>query len=216
MLKQLTVLMLATGSLLTAGCLQKETSHTLYLSSDGSVEWVTSEASVHSTETDPAKQMEEEQGYIGGVWLQSHGVARGLAALGPVGVVQTTVVRGRRPFHVITSANFTAVDRVFVRLFTEMAISTSASLEQSAAANTLRVRLDFSRQLEEHETPVSQLADNIEHLRIVLTDGRFGTVSGFDVVDGTTAALSAEWVEQVEKAYERKGAIEFRLSWSLP
>jgi hypothetical protein len=215
MLKRLTVLMLTTGTLLTAGCLQKETSHTLYLAPDGSVEWVTSEANVRSTETDGAKQIAEEHGYIGGVWVQAHGVARGLAALGPVGVVQTTVVRDRRPFHVVTSANFTAVDRVFARLFREMGIYTSASLEHGTGENTLRVRLDFSRQLDEHETPVSQLGDNIEHLRIVLSDGRFGTVSGFDVADGTSATLSAEWLDQVEKAYERREAIEFILSWSV-
>jgi len=215
MLKPLTVLILITGALLTAGCLQKETSHTLYLAPDGSVEWLTSETNVRSTETDAAKQMAEEQGYIGGVWVQTHGVARGLAALGPVGVVQTTVVRDRRPFHVVTSANFTALDRVFVRLFTEMGISTSATLERGADDNTLRVRLDFARQVEERETPVSELGDNIEHLRIVLTNGRFATVSGFDVVDGTSATLSAEWLDQVEKAYERKGMIEFMLSWSV-
>ena len=215
MLKKLTVLMLTTGTLLTAGCLQKETSHTLYLAPDGSVEWVTSEANVRSTETDGATQIAEEQRYIGGVWVRTHGVARGLAVLGPVGVVQTTVVRERRPFHVVTSANFTAVDRVFARLFTEMGISTTASLVYGNGENTLRVRLDFSRQLDERETPVSELGDNIEHLRIVLTEGRFATVSGFDVADGTSATFSAEWLDQVEKAYERKGTIEFLLSWSV-
>jgi hypothetical protein len=206
MLKPLTVLMLTTGALLTAGCLQKETSHTLYLAPDGSVEWVTSETNVRSTDSDAAKQIAEEQSYIGEVWVRTHGVARGLAALGPVGVVQTTVLRDRRPFHVVTSANFAAVDRVVARLFTEMGISTSGSLVRGNGENTLRIRLDFSRQLDERETPVSELGDNIEHLRIVLTDGRFATVSGFHVADGSSATLSAEWLDQVEKAYERKGA----------
>ncbi len=215
MLKRLTVLMVSTASLLTVGCLEKETSHTIYLAPDGSAEWVTSEMSVRSNETDLAKQMAEEQAYIGAVWLQMHGVATALAALGPDRAVQTTVVRDRRPFHVVTTTNFTAIDRVFERLFTDLGVKTSASLERGAGENTLRVRLDFSRQLEEHETPVSQLGDNIEHLRIVLTDGRFGTVSGFDVVDGTSATLSAGWLDQVEKAYERKGTIEFSLTWSV-
>ena len=207
--------MLTTGALLTGACLQKETSRTLYLAPDGTVEWVTSETNVHSSETDAAKQIAEEQGYIGGVWTQTHGVARGLAALRPVGVVQTTVVRERRPFHVVTSANFASVDRVFARLFTEMGISTSASLVRGNGENTLRVMLDFSRQLNEGETPVSGLGDNIERLRIVLTDGRFATVSGFDVGDGSSATLSAEWLNEVEKAYERKAKIEFMLSWSV-
>ena len=49
----------------------------------------------------------------------------------------------------------------------------------------------------------------------MLTEGRIGPVSGFDVTDGTSATLSDEWLDQVEKAYEAKGTIEFALSWSV-
>jgi hypothetical protein len=214
LLKRITVLVLATVTPWTVGCLQKETSHTLYLSPDASVEWVASEANVRSDEPEIAKRLAEEQSYIGGALLGAHGAARALAALDPQRPVRTIVVRDERPFRVVTTAEFRAVDRVFERLFTELGIDTVASVVRGADGNTLRVRLDFSHQVEEHETPVSQLGDNIEHLRIVLTEGRFGGATGFDVADGTSATLSAEWLNEAEKACERKGVIELALSWS--
>ncbi len=215
MLKRLIIPVFVVTASLTAGCLQKETSHTLYLAPDGSTVWVTSESDVRSSETDAGKRILEEQDYIGAALLGNHGVARGLAALRPQSVVRTTILRDERPFHVVTDARFAAVDPVLERVFTEMGIRTSASLVRGSDGNTLRVRLDFSHPLEEHETPVSQLMDNIEHFRIVLTEGRFGAVSGFDVTNETTATLSAEWLDQAEKAYEAKGTIEFALSWSV-
>ena len=215
MLKRLIIGALVAASSLSAGCLQKETSHTLYLAPDGSVEWIASEANVHSDEAEVGKRLIEEQGYIGTALLGTHGIGRGLAALDPQAPVRTTVVRDERPFLVLTSARFASIDRVLTQLFAEMGIRTSASILRGVDENTLRVRLNFSRPLDEHETAVSELADNIEHLRIVLTEGRFGAVTGFDVTDGMSATLSNEWLDRAEKAYEAKGAIEFALSWSV-
>jgi hypothetical protein len=215
MLKRLIIGALVVASSLTTGCLQRETSHTLYLAPDGSVEWVTSETNVRSDEAEVGKRLIEEQGYIGAALLGTHGAARGLGALDPQMPVRTTIVRDERPFMVLTTAQFTSIDRVLTRLFAEMGIRTSASILRGVDENTLRVRLDFSRPLDEHETAVSELGDNIEHLRIVPTEGRFGAVSGFDVTDGISATLSSEWLERAEKASEVKGAIEFALTWSV-
>ena len=215
MLKRLIIGSLVAASSLSAGCLQKETLHTLYVAPDGSVEWITAEANVRSDEAEVGKRLIEEQGYIGAALLGTHGVARGLAALDPQMAVRTTIVRDERPFVIVTTARFASIDRVLTRVFTEMGIRTSASVARGVNETTLRVRLDFSQPLDEGETPVSQLADNIEHLRIVLTEGRFGAVTGFDVTDGMSAALSNEWLERAEKACEAKGAIELALSWSV-
>ena len=118
--------------------------------------------------------MAEEQGYIGTALLGTHGTARGLAALDPQGSVRTTVLRDERPFHVVTEARYAGVDRVLDRVFSEAGIRTSASIVRGVDSNTLRVLLDFSHPLEEHDTAVSQLMDDIEHLRIVLTEGDSG------------------------------------------
>jgi hypothetical protein len=201
--------------LMTAGCLQKETSHTLYLAPDGSVEWVTSEVNVHSDETDPGKRLAEEQQYIGAALVGTNDVARGFDALGPQSAVRTRVLRDERPFHVVTDAHFRATDRVLERLFTEMGVRTSASLVQDADQVTLRVRLDFGRPLDERETPVSALFDDIDHVRFVLTEGHFGAVTGFDVTEGVSAMLSSDWLERAEKACDAKGTIDFALSWTI-
>ena len=214
MLKRLALPALCAALLVTTGCLQKDKTQTLYLEPGGSVAWVTSEANVRSDETDIGKRMEEEQGYIAEALLGTHRVARAFAALGPSTAVQTTVLRDRRPFHVVTEARFRAVDRVLERLFTGMGVPTRASLVRDGDRATLRVRLDFGRLTDERETPLSELFDDIDHFRFVLTDARFGEVSGFDVTDGVSATLSADWMERAEKAYARRGTIEFALSWS--
>ena len=213
MLKKLGLTVVSGALVLIAGCLQKETSHTVYLAPDGSAQWVTSEVNVHSDETDPGKRVAEEQLYIGPALLGTHGVARGLAALGPQSAVRTTVLRDERPFHVVTDARFRAIDRVLERVFTEMGVKTSASLVREGDQTTLRVSLDFSKPLVEREAPVSELFD-LDHLRFVLTDGRFGAATGFDVTEGVVATLSPEWLERAEKACDGKGTIEFTLSWT--
>lgn len=215
MVKRLNVLIVATLTALTAGCLQKETTHTLYLAPDGSVSWVVSESNVRSNETDGARRLAEEQEYIGEAILGAHGTARGLAALGPLGAVRTAVLRSERPFHVVASAEFAATDQVLERVFTEMGIETSASFVRRGDEATLRVRLDFSHPLEEHETAVSKLMDSFERFRLVLTEGRIAETSGLDVTDGTSATLSDEWLERAERASEAKSSIEFSLSWRV-
>ena len=215
MLKRLNVLIVATLTALTAGCLQKETTQTMYLAPDGSVSWVVSESNVRSDETDGAKRLTEEQEYIAEAMLGTHGTARGLAALGPLGAVRTAVLRAERPFHVVTSAEFAAADQVLQRVFTEMAIGTSASFVRDGDEDTLRVTLDFSHPLEEHETPVSELIGSFERFRLVLTEGRIANTSGLDVMDGTSATLSDQWLERAERAYEAKSSIEFSLSWRV-
>ena len=206
---------LVLGSVLLTGCLQKETTHTIYLAPDGAAAWVVSEMNVHSDEKEAGKRVEEEQQYIGPAILGAHGTARALAALGPHGPARTTVLRDDRPFHVVTEARFSAIDRVLERLFLEMGIRSSASLVHGGEQTVLRVRLDFSRPLEERQTPVSELAEAIEDFRFVLTEGRFGAVSGFDVTEGVSATLSRDWMDRAEKAYEAKGTTEFALSWRV-
>ena len=55
---RITILLLVAAA--TTGCLRKDTTHTLYLSPDGSVRWVVDEANVYSDEDDPGKRFQEE------------------------------------------------------------------------------------------------------------------------------------------------------------
>ncbi len=207
--------LLTTGAiLLTAGCLQKDTTHTVYLAPDGSASWQVSEVNVHSDANEVDKRVGEEQQFIGAALLGTHGAARGLASLHPLDPVRTTVLRDERPFHVVTAARFSAVDRTIEQFFLEMGVRTSASIVRDGPQTTLRVRLDFSHPPDDRKTEVSELLDDIERLRLVLTEGRFGAGSGFDVADQIVATLSKDWLARAELAHEAKTPIALALSWS--
>ena len=210
MLNRLVRVAAVAALVMAGGCLQKETSHTLYLSPDGAVAWVTVEAGVYSDEPDIGKRLNEEQEFLAPVLVGAHGTARALAALEPAGQVRTTIVRAERPFHVVTDARFERVDRLLERLFTKAGIRTAASFVREGDQATLRVRLDLRAQKEPDPVVVDLL--DLEHLRFALTDGRFGAVTGFDVQDGQLASLSRDWLERAEQADQAHATIEFALT----
>jgi hypothetical protein len=210
MLKRVPGAIVIAALVTTAGCLEKETAHTLYLSSDGAVSWAASESNVHSDEKQVGARIQEEQEYAGAALLGTHGVARGLAAVGAQGPIRTTVVRDEVPFHVITEARFDRIDRLLERLFTKAGIRTAASFVHDGDGATLRVRLEPATGMTE-DGAVSDLVD-VEHFRFVLIDATFAESIGFDTTD-TTAVFSREWLENAEQAFEDERPIEFTLSW---
>ena len=212
MLNKAVMTALVAACLATAGCLQKDVTHTLYVSLDGAVAWVASEANVYSDEKDPGRRIAEEQAFLGPVLLGAHDAAAGFAALGADGRVRTTIVRDERPFHVVTEARFARIDRLLERLFTKAGVTSSARFVTDGNEAALRVRLDFARELVA-DPAIAPLLD-IEHLRIVLTDGEFGAVSGFDVTDSRFATFSPDWIARAETASDAGGTIEFALAWT--
>jgi hypothetical protein len=198
-----------------SGCLRKDTTHTLYISPDAGLRWTIQESGVASDEQEPGARAAEEQAYIGLALIGAHPAAAALQALGPAGLVQTTVVRDQRPFHVITEAPYGRVDRALDRLFKEAGINASVTLEQQDDRHCLRVRFDFSRELQDRGSPAAMLLEDIERFRFVLTEGRVVAGGGFETVDRSTAALSRESLSAVEAALDRKGQIELVLWWTL-
>jgi hypothetical protein len=201
-------------AVVAAGCLQKETIHTLYISPEGGVAWVAVEANVHSDESDPGQRMAEEQSYIGPALIGSHRVALGLRALEPETLVGTTVVRGERPFHVITEARFARVDRVLERLLIEAGLPARVTLVHDGDRTRLRIQLDFSRTVVDRETPVSALLEEIEHFVFVLPEGTFIAGGGFEVPDRARARLSKEAFDAIDEAMTARRAIELTLAWN--
>lgn len=198
---------------LTSGCLQKDTTHTLCLSPDGAVTWIASENNVYSDITDPAKRKSEEQEYIAAAAAGRHGVALALEAMGPLGPVRTRVLRDEAPFFVVTDARFHSIERVMQRLLDDAPGDVSVSLSADGTRWTLKMAFDFGTETPEHETAVSAIINDMEHLRIVMTSGHFVSATGFDLVNGTVATLSEDWMKQAEKVYEAKGTVEMILTW---
>lgn len=213
MLKKVIVPGLLTAALLTAGCLQKEAIHTLYLSPDGAVRWTVEESTVYSDESDEGKRFAEDQAFIGPALIGTHTTAQALQALGADGLVRTVVVRDERPFHVVTEGRFFRVERVFERLFKDVGLKAVVKLEQDGQRSTVRVRLDFAKAPEERDGPVVRMLDELDDLRFVLGEGRFVAGGGFDVPDRVRATVSREWLAAAGKAIETGAQIELALTW---
>jgi hypothetical protein len=199
---------------LSSGCLRKDTTHTLYLSPDGSVRWVAIESDVWSDETDPASRLAEEQRYLGAALLGAHPIAMGLQALRPDVPVTTTVIREERPFHVVTTAGFGRADRMLERLFTASGVTAAAKMSFDGGRSTLRIHFDFRAGTDERASAATVLLEELEDLRFVLTEGRFIGGGGFDVpVRGGAATLSGEWLSAAEDAMEARRTIDLVLAW---
>jgi hypothetical protein len=201
-------------ALASSGCLQKETTHTLYLSPAGEVHWQIHESGVRSDEAEDVKRLEEERAYILPALVGAHRVARGLQALEPDGVVQTTIVREAPPFHVITAARYSRIDRAFGRLFTACGIDASVTLTNDDDVTRLHMRFDFRKAIEHTDTPVLALLEDLGDFRFVLTEGRFIAGGGFDVPDRTRAVLSREALTSLTTAMDARQQIELVLAWT--
>jgi hypothetical protein len=211
MLRKLLVGALA---LVAAGCLQKDTTHSIYLSPDGTAKWVATEQAVASDEQEAAARLAEEQRYITAAAVGSHPAALALKALGPDTLVETTIVRDERPFHVVTKAGYTRADRMLERLFVENGIPASATTTSDGVRTTLRVQLDFTRGMVERDTPAHVLLDELEQLTFVVTEGQFIGGGGIDVMSrGGAAKLSSEWLEAVDAAARERRTVELVIAW---
>lgn len=201
-------LMAAVGA---TGCLVKETSHRLYLSPSGAVAWAVLEESVRSMEDDPAKRRSEEREWLVAIARDTHPVAEALRRLG-ADEASTTVLRPARPFMVLTDARFQRVDRVIARLFEELGLRGEATLTVNGRETTLSVALDLASLDDpgpEHESPVTALLEDLDRYRLVLTDGRFVSATGFAIVDDATAVLQ----EVPSDMQEPRGVLKLSLTW---
>ena len=200
---------------LTGGCLRKDTTHTLYLSPDGALRWITEEVGVRSDEADPGARLAEEQAYIGSALIGAHPVALALRAVAADGPVRTTVIREERPFHVVTDAQFFRADRVFERLFKESGIAAVVTLDDADDRRRLRIRMDFTGGVQQRESAATVLLEDLEQMRFVMTEGRFVAGGGFDVPERTEALISREWMARLDEAARSRGKIELVLTWTL-
>jgi hypothetical protein len=213
MSRQALALVPLAAAVVMAGCLQKDTTHTLYLALDGAVAWVAMEKDVRSDEKDPAARRTEEETYLASASEGTHGVGKGLAALDPVGR-RTRVLRRQRPFTVRTEAQFAGIDQVFERMLFELRVPGSVTMTRAEGTTTLVVRMDVAAAMAdetERTTPMTELAEDVSAYHIVLTGGRFVAASGFTLSDGDTRAVPAELSEADIAA--KGGVVELSLTW---
>jgi hypothetical protein len=197
-----------------AGCLQKDTTHTLYLSPVGRLSWLAIEKDVRSDDTDPVRRFAEEQAYIAAAAGGVHGVGRGLAALDPTRL-RTRAIRNERPFIVVTEAEFSSLEFAVQRFLVQLRAPGDVRVTGDGATTTLRVRIDaFAANAGDDgpETDVVELVEDLDRYRIVLTAGRFTSATGFTLTDGATVAVpvTTPW----ETIVANGGVLELSLTWT--
>jgi hypothetical protein len=207
----LKILPLAAVTVMLGGCLQKETTHSLYLSPDGTVVWTAFEKDVRSDEADAAKRQQEEQQYVTAALAGTHGIGAGLAALDPVSL-RTLVLRKERPFIVMTEAELGPIDRLFSQMLAEIDTPGWATLRREGSRTTLTIHVEVGPESDKgSSSPVIGLFEDLDRYRIVLTAGRFVTATGFSLVDDGTAAIPREITE--ETLAENGGVVDLALTW---
>jgi hypothetical protein len=211
MLKRLGLLAIG-AAVMTAGCLQKDTTHTLYISPDHEVTWVATEGDVRSDAEDALERFGEEGDYLSAAAEGRHPVARALTSLAPDAVVRTQLLRDQRPFRVQTDARVGPIDRVMLRLFDASGVPTAVRFTSDASSVTLAVRFDFGVPISETNHPASVLLQDLASFKLVLTEGRFIAAEGWDI-SGDVALVSREWLERVEDAQGAGHPLDLTLSW---
>jgi len=177
----------AAALLMSAGCLRKEVTHTIYVSPAG-VEWSSIEKDVRSDDTDPAARMLEEQDYLLGARAGQHGIAKALRAIGATRV-DTTILRRDRPFTVVTTGRFGDLGELARAMMAAARIRGDASVERDGCTRTFRAWVDLESGSNEDAGALADLFG--DSYRIALSDGRFVRAEGFEIEQDGAIALPA-------------------------
>jgi len=216
-MRHTTLALAIAAALLTAACLQKDTTSTIYLRQDGSFDWVILEQNVRSDAADEASRLSEEQGYSDEISGGGKSMVNGLLALGGEGV-RVRWLRGTRPYAVMVDARFDSLALVFDRMLSPCGIPYSSTITESDGVTTWTLRADVGIDGERLEAAgadecgegLGGLDDALDGLRIILESGTFTAATGF-TLQGTIAAELDETA--IEERGKTTGVLELSLSW---
>jgi len=205
------------AALLTAACLQKDTTSTIYLRPDGSFTWVILEQNVRSDERDEAARLTEESAYVDAVSRGDIGLVNGLLALGAENI-QVRWLRSTRPYAVMFNARFDNLAGVFDRALAPCGIPYESRMTESEGVVTWTLRADVGldgERLEEHDGDgcgegIGDLGIALAEWRILLESGTFTAATGFTIEGTDTAAVDEKTIEERVKT---TGIVELSLSW---
>jgi hypothetical protein len=205
------------ATLATPGCLQKDTTSTMYLRRDGSFDWVVLEQNVRSDESDPVARVKEEAAYADSVARGDLGTVSGFLALGGEDV-HVRWLRGRRPYAVMIDARFDSLALLFDRLLLPCEIPYHSRITTSEETTTWTLHAEVGVDGERLDAAgsdacgqgVGGLSEALDELRIVLESGDFIAATGF-TLQGTTVAAPDN--KALEEAVKTAGVVDLSLSW---
>jgi len=215
-MKRTTLAIAIAATLLTAACLQKDTTSTIYLRPDGSFDWAILEQNVRSDERDESARLAEEAKYVDAVSRGDSGMVNSLLALGAQDV-HVRWLRGTRPYGVMIDARFDSLASVFDRLLAPCEVPYESAITKTEGVTTWRLRIDVGPEDSRLEQgggedcgdSLNGLTDALE-VTIVLESGTFTAATGFIIKGTDTAAVDEKTIEENVKS---TGIVELSLSW---
>jgi hypothetical protein len=215
-MKRTTLAFAIAAALLSAACLQKDTTSTIYLRQDGSFDWVILEQNVRSDERDDSARLAEETRYQDGFARGDSGMVNSLLALGAKDV-RVRWLRSTRPYAVMVDARFDNLAGVFDRPLAPCEVPYESAITETEGVTTWRLRIDAGPEGsrldqgggEECGNSLDGLTDALA-LTIVLESGTFTAATGFTITGTDTAAVDEKTLEERVKT---TGIVELSLSW---
>lgn len=210
--------LIVAASLMSAACLHKDTTSTIYLRQDGSFDWVVLERNVYADDADAAAREREESAYVGSAARGDHDVASGFSALGGDDV-RIRVLRETRPYEVMVDARFDGLAAVVDRALSGCRIPHHTDLTLDGGVTTWQLVIDAGPDgenlpgggLDECDDGVAALAlSDVLMPRVMLESGVFTSATGFKLEASATAVLDEE---SLEAAFEASGRVRLSLSW---
>jgi hypothetical protein len=216
-MKHITLILAMAASLAATACLQKDTTSTIYLGQDGSLDWVVLEHNVRSDGTDDETRITEEFAYVDEVARGEHGVVEAFLALG-ADDVRIRWLRGTRPYAVMVGARFDSLADIFEQLLTRCQVPHEVGITQDGGVTTWRLVIDSGPDGEglegDHDERCDDGLDGLSDalkMRLVLESGTFTAATGFKLESADTAVIDEEGIEMASKT---SGRIELSLSWT--
>ncbi len=202
---------LAIVALLTTGCLDKDTTQTIYLEADGSVTWTVLEKDIRSDGATADDRAREEYEFFAAARVERHPVALAFARLDPTDVL-TTMVRDQRPYAVFTEARFPRLDMLMARFVEAAGLDGASTLERRGGTVTWTLTVygeSASSEWRGEDKAVDALAGSFEGCRFVLAAGRFTSAVGFELSGDKRAAT----LRLPKDSPEPDDALRLSLTW---
>jgi hypothetical protein len=204
----------AIAALGTAGCLQSETTHRLYLTPEGAVTWVVLERDVFSDERETADGLAEDREFLASARIEAHPMALAFEALAN-DARRSMILREEVPFTVLTEARFSRVDWLGQRVLDRLRLPGTSVLGQEGDEMYWTLTVDTTVDVDEGAaTELEPLVADASDYRVFLTEGRFTAATGFRIVSGGVA------VEPVDDNDAHEGpeseTLVLSLRWRLP
>jgi len=207
-------------ALTAAGCLVKETDHTLALDTGGGLTWIILERTVHAVADSAEAREREEFEYLMAARTGRNTAAQALAALGGTDI-RTTVVRDDWPFAVLTEGRFADLGATFQRFLDATGVPGESVLERQDGRITWRLTAYPDDADEERPSPVDEqtgeaVASLLERTwTLALRAGRFVDAVGLTIDSGGRTARMEDPEEAANRAKsDPDKAIRISLSWT--